>query len=220
MNSNFPKDNDDLIRRAARNVRQNNEEPEPSFKDASDDQVARQKADFEKDEPPVEDVQVVCGSIDKDGKVHEVPADEIPDSIRAFIDDLTDGAFSKQNPPKAKLPKRSTRKNPDMNPDGMEMHKCSDEELEEIEKTVERLQELCVKYKLPGTAMVQVCNTFWGFGARGFRYKNKRINGRLDLFMKVGDILFSDTVPRPEDLKDFAEVVARMLKHMKGGSDA
>ena len=32
MNSNFPKD-DDLIRRAARNVRQNNEEPEPSFKD-------------------------------------------------------------------------------------------------------------------------------------------------------------------------------------------
>jgi len=87
MNSNFPKDNDDLIRRAARNVRQNNEEPEPSFKDASDDQVARQKADFEKDEPPVEDVQVVCGSIDKDGKVHEVPADEIPDSIRAFIDD-------------------------------------------------------------------------------------------------------------------------------------
>lgn len=215
MNSNFP-NNDDLIRRAARNVRQNNEEPEPSFKDASDDQVARQKADFEKDEPPDDDVQVVCGSIDKDGKVHEVPADEIPDSVREFIDDLTDGAFSKRNPPKAKLPKRHSR----TSPFEATAHTCSKEELEEVEKVVEHLQELCVKYKLPGTAMVQVCNTFWGFGARGFRYTNKRTNGQLDLFMKVGDILFSDTVPRPEDLKDFAEVVSRMLKHMKGGSDA
>lgn len=216
MNSNFP-NNDDLIRRAARNVRQNNEEPEPSFKDASDDQVARQKADFEKDEPPDDDdVQVVCGSIDKDGKVHEVPADEIPDSVREFIDDLTNGAFSKRNPPKDKLPKRSSRKSPF----DAAAHTCSKEELEEIEKAVEHLQELCVKYKLPGTAMVQVCNTFWGFGARGFRYTNKRTNGQLDLFMKVGDILFSDKPPRPEDLKDFAEVVSRMLKHMKGGSDA
>ena len=215
MNSNFP-NNDDLIRRAARNVRQNNEEPEPSFKDASDDQVARQKADFEKDEPPDDDVQVVCGSIDKDGKVHEVPADEIPDSVREFIDDLTNGAFSKRNPPKAKLPKRRDG----TSPFDAAAHNCSKEELKEIEKAVEHLQELCVKYKLPGTAMVQICNTFWGFGARGFRYSNKRTNGQLDLFMKVGDILFSDTVPRPEDLKDFAEVVSRMLKHMKGGSDA
>lgn len=215
MNSNFP-NNDDLIRRAARNVRQNNEEPEPSFKDASDDQVARQKADFEKDEPPDDDVQVVCGSIDKDGKVHEVPADEIPDSVREFIDDLTNGAFSKRNPPKVKLPKRRDG----TSPFDAAAHNCSKEELKEIEKAVEHLQELCVKYKLPGTAMVQVCNTFWGFGARGFRYSNKRTNGQLDLFMKVGDILFSGTVPRPEDLKDFAEVVSRMLKHMKGGSDA
>lgn len=215
MNSNFP-NNDDLIRRAARNVRQNNEDPEPSFKDASDDQVARQKADFEKDEQSDDDVQVVCGSIDKDGKVHEVPADEIPDSVREFIDDLTDGAFSKRNPPKAKLPKRRSR----TSPFDAAAHTCSKEELEEIEKAVEHLQELCVKYKLPGTAMVQICNTFWGFGARGFRYTNKRTNGQLDLFMKVGDILFSDKPPRPEDLKDFAEVVSRMLKHMKGGSDA
>lgn len=215
MNSNFP-NNDDLIRRAARNVRQNNEEPEPSFKDASDDQVARQKADFEKDEPPDDDVQVVCGSIDKDGKVHEVPADEIPDSVREFIDDLTNGAFSKRNPPKAKLPKRRSR----TSSSDAAAHTCSKEELEEIEKAVEHLQELCVKYKLPGTAMVQICNTFWGFGARGFRYTNKRTNGQLDLFMKVGDILFSDKPPRPEDLKDFAEVVSRMIKHMKGGSDA
>lgn len=217
MNSNFPKD-DDLIRRAARNVRQNNEEPEPSFKDASDDQVARQKADFEKDEPPDDDVQVVCGSIDKDGKVHEVPADEIPDSVRAFIDDLTDGAFSKRNPPKAKLPRKPGRSRRGVLSERIEPHNCTSEELAEIEKELERVQELCVKHDLPGMALLQISNTFWGAGFRGFRCSNKRSSGKMDLFMKIGDVLFSDTTPRPEDLKDLCDVVSRMLKYMKGGS--
>ena len=213
MNSNFPND-DDLIRRASRNVRKAEEEPETSFKDASDAQVAKQKADYEKDEPPKdEDVHVVCGTIDKDGNVRMLPPDTVPDSVRQFIDDLTGGAFSMSNPPKKRTRKKETS---DM---GEEFHKCSEEELAEVEKAVDNLENICQKYHLPGTAMVQICNTPFGFGARGFRYRNERIHGRVDLFQKIGDVLFAQKPPKWDDMRELAEVVARMLRRMKGDED-